>query len=689
MTLHTEKRGPAVIVYPDADTMAAKLSAAAAAAAAAEAEAAAEEAELSAAYAAMALDLTRLSLYGDPLDKDASLIIDFDPPPYLGRDNGTFGRQLIMARQNTAMGPVLVAKEFDQLISFTRTSAATYVNSAGNIVTTPASKNLLLWSEAFDNGTWTKTSATITANSLAAPDGLMTADTLTDDGTSSRHSASQSLTIAASAAHTVSLYVKVGTGRYFTLSVSRGAAGSVYYAARYDLQSVTVTATGAGGGGGTHTSSSITAVGDGWYRCVLTGVLSTFTDAVVMASGAINPTGFGDRGAEIYTGTGLTWFIWGAQLETGSTATSYVRNFGGLFPPRFDYHPVTLQPRGLLIEEQRTNLLLRSEEFDNASWTKTAVTATANATTSPDGTADADSIIETTANSAHDVNQFVTLSAVAYTYSVFVKANGRSWVRLFVFQSGPGSTPGQSVWFNVSTGVVGTVGAGASNATITNFGNGWYRCAFTFTAIAASASLYAQLATADNGVSTYTGDGTSGIYIWGAQLEAGAFATSYIPTVASQVTRTADQASIVAPMFAPWYNQSEGTFVVEFDTTQTGLNAATSYLLGFDNSASKRVVYIGMGGDVAATFDGTTILGAAGDVTGPAVKVASAYNGSGRAIVTAGGAVTTGAVAVGYSSASSLNIGQMGGSQQLDGHIRSIRYFPTRLSNAQLQALTA
>ena len=358
--------------------------------------------------------------------------------------------------------------------------------------------------------------------------------------------------------------------------------------------------------------------------------------------------------------------------------------------PRFDYDPVTLAPRGLLVEEQRTNLLLRSEEFDNASWGTAQAIITANATTSPDGTADADSIIETTASSAHGVNQTATLSAVAYTYSAFVKANGRSWVRLFAFQSGPGST---SVWFNVSTGVVGTVGAGASNATITNFGNGWYRCAFTFTAVAASASLYVQLATADNGASIYTGDGTSGIFVYGAQLEAGAFATSYIPTVASQVTRTADVATITGANFSQWFNAAEGCFVAEADTfdtafpvavAATGSGAGYTTLQLLTTSAPTNSVRF----EVGNTTQQADIAASVTSRLGPN-KWAGAYAANNFAVSANGGAAVTDTSGT-VPTVSELRLGRgYNPSSVLNGHIRSIRYWPTRLPNAQLQALTS
>jgi hypothetical protein len=156
-------------------------------------------------------------------------------------------------------------------------------------------------------------------------------------------------------------------------------------------------------------------------------------------------------------------------------------------------------------------LLLRSEEFDNAYWTKTRSSILANQIIAPDGTLTADKFVEdTTAASTHEMNHTIAaISAIAYTHSIYAKAAERSWLVL--------SIQTNYTFFDLSNGTVGTNAAG-NTATITSVGNGWYRCSITRTATAANNFGLMRLATADNTVS-YTGDGTSGIYIWGAQLE--------------------------------------------------------------------------------------------------------------------------------------------------------------------------
>ena len=175
-----------------------------------------------------------------------------------------------------------------------------------------------------------------------------------------------------------------------------------------------------------------------------------------------------------------------------------------------------------------TNLLLRSEEFNDASWTKTRSSATANAIAAPDGSLTADKITEdTTPASTHVIAQTGTLISIVgarYTYSVYAKADGRDWLIV-----SPGGVWGYA-WFNVSTGALGTVvdGGGATTASITSVGNGWYRCVVSATAVD-TRGLQLLLSNANNVVS-YTGDGTSGIYLWGAQLEQSSTVGEYIPT---------------------------------------------------------------------------------------------------------------------------------------------------------------
>jgi hypothetical protein len=185
--------------------------------------------------------------------------------------------------------------------------------------------------------------------------------------------------------------------------------------------------------------------------------------------------------------------------------------------PRLDYSQGSCP--SLLLEPQRTNLVLYSEEFDNASWEKTNTTITANSTTSPDGNTTADKIVETTANGEHNVRQDSGLSVLSttYTFSIYAKSSERSFLQ-FVGVSGIASSRAN---FNLSNGTLGAVDA-SINASIINAGNGWYRCIVTATSnsVGVLRNQWNIITSSTSArVERYTGDGTSGLFLWGAQLE--------------------------------------------------------------------------------------------------------------------------------------------------------------------------
>jgi hypothetical protein len=235
--------------------------------------------------------------------------------------------------------------------------------------------------------------------------------------------------------------------------------------------------------------------------------------------------------------------------------------------PRFDHDPVTGECLGLLVEEQRQNLLLRSEEFNNTSWVKSAVGIATNttATTAPDGSNNAEKIVEDTTNSQHAVYQSRTGSNETVTFSVFCKSAGRDKILL---QLSNFFTTSANATFNLSTGVIIAISSDNTDytntaATITQYPNGWYRCSITTTKGSVNTTNIPTISPLDSsGNVIYTGDGTSGIYIWGAQLEQGSFPTSYIPTSGSTATRTPDNASITGSNFSSWYNPTEWTLMI-------------------------------------------------------------------------------------------------------------------------------
>ena len=556
----------------------------------------------------------------------------------------------------------MTAYTFSQLFDFTRTTAATFVGSNGLIQNTPASVNLLTFTQEFDNAAWVKAQTTVTANAAAAPDGTLTADKMLETAVTNVHAVYANFTYIAGTIYAASVYAKAAERSWLYLGADTSAAEAVFF----DL------ATGTVGSQGTGYVGSIQSVGDGWYRCtvIVTQATALPPNYFVVGVASANNT-------PSYAGVATSGLlIWGAQLELGSTATTYTRNNGGLFPARFEYDPVTLAPKGILIEEQRTNLLLQSQTFDSASWNASGATVSANVTASPDGAVNADKLVENSALGTHLITQVFTGTAVSHTFTVYAKAAERSQIRLRLYD---GATFVVSTYFDLVTETV--VGTGA----ITPAGNGWYRCSITAT-LAASAGCQARIHTAVANSDTYTGDGTSGVFIYGAQVEVGAFATSYIPTVASTVTRSADVCTITAPMFAPWYNQSTGTLVVDYqqqaavsgDVAMASDGTPLVNSLGV-YSASADVGWCRVGGVNQATISVSTT------VTVPH-KAAFAYAANDFALSSVGSAVVT------DTSGTIPTVNQIRFGNQISGGqamwLRRFTYYPFRASNNQLQALT-
>jgi len=182
------------------------------------------------------------------------------------------------------------------------------------------------------------------------------------------------------------------------------------------------------------------------------------------------------------------------------------------------------------------NLLEYSQEFDNSDWIKTYVTVTANDTTAPDGTTTADLIIPTTDNTNHWIGQNFTLPDNTYVISVFAKAGGYNWLKIF------GVSSEASANFDLSTGSLGTNGGTKFvSASIQDVGNGWYRCSVVRSGAFSSTNVgFYATSTETNpptGGNSEAGDGTSGIYLWGAQLEQRDSVTAYTPTTTAPITK--------------------------------------------------------------------------------------------------------------------------------------------------------
>lgn len=384
--------------------------------------------------------------------------------------------------------------------------------------------------------------------------------------------------------------------------------------------------------------------------------------------------------------------------RTGNTAT--VTNSSGYVVginanlPRFDFDPIALTCKGLLIEDSRTNLCLYSEALDTAaSWVVGNASVTANATTAPSNTLTADKLVEDVAASEHSVTQtiaYVTNNAV--TLSVYAKTSGRN-LRILMSDNISGVA---FALYNLTNGTFsGSTISGSWSAispTITNVGNGWYRCTLTATK-GAGVAIAAIINLTDGTNTAYTGDGVSGAFLWGAQLETGAFATSYIPTVASQVTRTADVATMTGTNFSSWYNASEGAFVASTVLTRQATIGQTAIFSANDTTAANFInCFYRASGALGATMTAASVSQL--DQTPLGVTVANTNVNIGVAykvintVSYANGTVQTTSASVAIPTLTQLQIGVSFVGVYLNGYVRNLRFYKQRILNAEGQAFS-
>jgi hypothetical protein len=363
---------------------------------------------------------------------------------------------------------------------------------------------------------------------------------------------------------------------------------------------------------------------------------------------------------------------------------------------RFDHDPTTGESLGLLIEESRTNQLKYSGNLDNSpNWT-TGGGSPAN-TTAPDGTNDAVIFTENTATDYHGivvagVNRPTMSGNIAA--SVYIKPGTRRYV-LISFGSGTNGVCVTVDTQNMTVSEATAYGTGYTytnnSATIVSASNGWYRVSFAGNSSGSNAQVFivrgTNIATGNTFGESYLGDGST-FSVWGAQLEAGSFSTSYIPTNGATATRAVDLAEITGDNFNSWYNNIGGTFCVNCNSadgvngvfsvgTATNPNEGLNYDFSGFNSLSADVVLNGTINPVGSAHKfaftsqtGTISLYADGVLQ----DFDTATNAQRDAIVMTIGNRTT--------------FGGGVGSTYLNGHIARFTYWPTRLTNEQLQEVT-
>jgi hypothetical protein len=374
--------------------------------------------------------------------------------------------------------------------------------------------------------------------------------------------------------------------------------------------------------------------------------------------------------------------------------------------PRFDYNPVTLICKGLLIEESRTNIWLNSEDF--SVWpTNANVTVGTNAISSPANTLTADKIKETAVSGQHYIgynSSTATVSAI-HTFSFYAKADERNVVFAQILDGGAASN-GFGVSFQMSgvgaVSIASVYGAGVFGAaSITAVGDGWYRCTVTGTTNGSGTTIRANvyLKAAFAGGVSYLGVLDYGLYIWGAQLEAGAFATSYIPTTTTALTRNADVATMTGTNFSDWFNASEGAMVCTWSEIKPGNYNNTTAALSFTDATNgslagnKLAIYSFSN---AVRYQQTRVAGTVvSNVTSGSAIASNVFATTSFAFKLNSYATSTNGAAVGSDNLGTLPtvdrayIGRLdGGSNYLNGIVQSIYCYPQRLLNAEVQAFS-
>jgi hypothetical protein len=522
-------------------------------------------------------------------------------------------------------------------MNFTRSSNGTRINSAGLVEVCPW--NLATNSENFSS--WNLANVTVTTNDITAPNGTLTADKLTISNNA--NDVKQTISVMPNSVYTWTFYVYGGTalGQQMRFYDNTNSANIEYY----------------------NYSSSV--VLGAWVK-----IERTFT----------TPSGCYEIQAWVLAATSTigTMWAWGAQLNIGSTAKPYFPTTDRLNVPRLTYQNGGGGCPSLLLEKQSTNLVTYSEQFDNAAFANDGVySITANATTSPDGTQNAD-LFTSTVNALSYIYQNLTITnGATYTVSVFAKAGSTNFLELDAINNIRG------VIFNLSNGTISSTinGTGA----IESVGNGWYKCSVTRTATSVNGIFLAMPPT--NGSSVNAAIGNS-IYLWGAQLEQSTYPTSYIPTTSASATRVADACSKTG--ISSLIGQTEGTMFV--DVAEESPNEDGRYMFISDASFTNRIVIYQASGSINVYCSAGGGFNLTYSPPAGRLKIAFVYKSNDYALwvngvvrtATVVSAVPSGLNAMGISS----NEGSIGTPQPLDTSVNQAVLFKTRLTNSELASLT-
>jgi hypothetical protein len=576
-------------------------------------------------------------------------------------------------------------KALDSRVTFARASTATYYGTQ----TAKAEENLRT-NSAFP-GFAGRTALTISTGQIA-PDGTSTAALFTPTAVDTVHTSGYySVSYTEGLDYILSFFAKANG--YDNIHIADGSSARFY--ARFDLTGLSLSGTG----GPSYVDGGVIDVGNGWVRCWLKLNSSTGT------SFAPTPTPYPDGttvfsiyGGATFLGDGTSGvYMWGWQWEQRSSVTAYtptttqpITNYIPVLQTaaagvaRFDHNPITGESLGLLVEEQRTNLLTYSEQFDNDAWSKNGATVIANTVVSPDGTLTADKLVEGSGSVSPYVRRDFGAASGRLMCSVYARAGERSFLQFTSW-----ADPQDFQNFNLSNGTLGSAGINTQSqfSSITSVGDGWYRCVAYIQPSGGRLISFNIVETASSGWNAaFTGNGYNGLYLWGAQSEgAFTFPTSYIPTTTAQVTRSADAASMTGANFSSWYRADEGTLYADFmrpNTNTIGQEFRVFALDSIDIDVFNAAVQFKVLSDTNVNINAGSLTANAVTKAAGAYKVndfAASLNGATAVTDTSGTLVEATAAYIGNRPAGSRNI---------NGTIKKLAFYPKRLANAEIVALT-
>jgi hypothetical protein len=562
-------------------------------------------------------------------------------------------------------------------LTFTRASDATYTDSTGVVRRSPY--NLVTFSEMFSDVAWTKNFTSVSANTSIAPNGTLTADTISADGTANLHAIIHSISAVNGFVYTHSVYAKKGTNNFIQLIGGAAIYTSGLVFANFDLNNGVVGSVGAG------TTATITNVGNGWYRCTMTATAT----ATVTGSGLIVGlvTSATSTRGELNTLT-TNVLLWGAQLVEGTSALDYFPTTDRQNVPRIDFRNAdgTLSSCGrLLLEPQRTNSIRNSSMVGAVAGSPGTIPT--NWTVSNAGLTQTIVGVGTELGLPYvDIRLNGTASGAIFNLftegpAQVVASNGQTWTNALYMKTVAAPNPYNSILNNFSERTAaGTLLTGAQQAmTLTST-----LTRFSFTRTNTNV-LTERINAGYQGTLTIGATYDFTIRIAAPQMELGAYATSWVPTTTAAVTRIADVANKTG--ISSLIGQTAGTIFADLSYIATSTASArwfnvfgtTQHIALASNGINQIRVITNALSDTLSTAP----------TSNTGIKIAFAYNNSGvvcfingtqYTLTNGGGQVMTSLTSIAFDLSLATGV--------VEAKINEAALFPTRLTNAELATLT-